>query len=195
MKKIKNFLSHIFIDGLSGMALGLFSTLIIGTILQQIGNFIPNNIGTMIYLIGKLAASCTCAGIGVGIAGEAAAGVVAEDPNKFGQTLVLQALPGTQGIYGLLIAFLILQKIGMLGGAPADLTWMQGLYLLACGIPIGVVGIFSAIAQGKTAAAGIMLIAKRPGELAKGMVYAAMVETYAVLALLVSFLMYNAISL
>ena len=60
---------------------------------------------------------------------------------------------------------------------------------------IGVVGIFSAIAQGKTAAAGIMLIAKRPGELAKGMVYAAMVETYAVLALLVSFLMYNAISL
>lgn len=68
MKKIKNFLSHIFIDGLSGMALGLFSTLIIGTILQQIGNFIPNNIGTMIYLIGKLAASCTCAGIGVGIA-------------------------------------------------------------------------------------------------------------------------------
>lgn len=73
-----------------------------------------------------------------------------------------QALPGTQGIYGLLIAFLILQKIGMLGGAPADLTWMQGLYLLACGIPIGVVGIFSAIAQGKTAAAGIMLIAKRP---------------------------------
>ena len=68
MKKIKNFLNHIFIDGLSGMALGLFSTLIIGTILQQIGNFIPNNIGTMIYLIGKLAASCTCAGIGVGIA-------------------------------------------------------------------------------------------------------------------------------
>ena len=132
---------------------------------------------------------------GVGVAGQAAAGVVTEDPDKFAKVLLLQLLPGTQGIYGLLIAFLILQKIGMLGGAPADLTWMQGLYLLACGIPIGVVGIFSAIAQGKTAAAGIMLIAKRPGELAKGMVYAAMVETYAVLALLVSFLMYNAISL
>lgn len=149
--------------------------------------------------LGGAALASLFAGIGsakgVGIAGEAAAGVVSEDPNKFGQVLLLQALPGTQGIYGLLIAFLILQKIGMLGGAPADLTWMQGLYLLACGIPIGVVGIFSAIAQGKTAAAGIMLIAKRPGELAKGMVYAAMVETYAVLALLVSFLMYNAISL
>ena len=134
------------------------------------------NLGLALAVIGAAIAACAGvgSGIGVGIAGEAAAGV---------------------GIYGLLIAFLILQKIGMLGGAPADLTWMQGLYLLACGIPIGVVGIFSAIAQGKTAAAGIMLIAKRPGELAKGMVYAAMVETYAVLALLVSFLMYNAISL
>ena len=131
--------------------------------------------------------------IGVGVAGQAASGVVTEDPNKFAKVLIMQLLPGTQGIYGLLIAFLILQKIGMLGGAPADLTWMQGLYLLACGIPIGVVGIFSAIAQGKTAAAGIMLIAKRPGELAKGMVYAAMVETYAILALLISILAVTAI--
>ena len=141
------------------------------------------SLGLALAVIGAAIAACAGvgSGIGVGIAGEAAAGVVAEDPNKFGQTLVL--------------AFLILQKIGMLGGSPADITWMQGLYLLACGIPIGVVGIFSAIAQGKAAAAGIMLIAKRPGELAKGMVYAAMVETYAVLALLVSFLMYNAIAL
>ena len=102
------------------------------------------NLGLALAVIGAAIAACAGvgSGIGVGIAGEAAAGVVAEDPNKFGQTLVLQALPGTQGIYGLLIAFLILQKIGMLGGAPADLTWMQGLYLLACGIPIGVVGIF-----------------------------------------------------
>ena len=53
--------------------------------------------------------------LGVGVAGQAAAGVVAEDPKKFGQTLVLQALPGTQGIYGLLIAFLILVKTGVTG--------------------------------------------------------------------------------
>ena len=81
------------------------------------------NLGLALAVIGAAIAACAGvgSGIGVGIAGEAAAGVVAEDPNKFGQTLVLQALPGTQGIYGLLIAFLILQKIGMLGGAPADL--------------------------------------------------------------------------
>ena len=128
--------------------------------------------------------------LGVGVAGEAANGVVAEDPNKFGQTLVLQALPGTQGIYGLLIAFLILVKTGVMGGDPLDLSMQQGLYFLFAGIPIGVVGIWSGWAQGKASAAGIMLIAKRPSELAKGIIYAAMVETYAILALLVSFLMW-----
>lgn len=141
------------------------------------------------------AAVAACAGIGsalgVGVAGQAAAGVMAEDPKKFGQTLVLQALPGTQGIYGLLIAFLILMKVGLLGGtAMEDLTIAQGVYLLFTGVPIGLVGIWSGYAQGKASAAGIMLIAKRPSELAKGIIYAAMVETYAILALLVSILMW-----
>lgn len=68
MKKIKNYLNHIFIDGLSGMSIGLFATLIIGTILQQIGNLFGGNLGATIYLIGKVAASATCAGIGVGVA-------------------------------------------------------------------------------------------------------------------------------
>ena len=133
--------------------------------------------------------------IGIGIAGEAAAGVVSEDPNKFGQVLVLQALPGTQGIYGLLIAFIILLKVGFLGGdGMVDITVSQGAYILASAAPIGLVGIFSAIAQGKAAAAGIMLVGKKPSELAKGMIFAAMVETYAVLALLISFLMINSIT-
>ena len=54
--------------------------------------------------------------LGVAVAGEAAAGVMSEDPDKFGNVLVLQAIPGTQGIYGLLIAFIILLKIGAVGG-------------------------------------------------------------------------------
>lgn len=153
--------------------------------------------GNFLAILGASLAALAGIGsaMGVGIAGEAAAGVVSEDPDKFGQTLVLQALPGTQGIYGLLIAFIIMLKIGLLGGTMVSITVQQGLYLLAASVPIGLVGIFSAIAQGKTAAAGIMMIAKRPEELAKGMVYAAMVETYAVLALLVSFLMINSIVL
>lgn len=135
-------------------------------------------------------------GIGVGVAGEAAAGVVSEDPKKFCKVLLLQALPGTQGIYGLLIAFIILVKIGLLGGdGMVDLTVAQGASIFAAAIPIGLVGIFSGIAQGKAAAAGIMLVGKNPSELSKGMLFAAMVETYAVLALLISFLMLNSIQL
>ncbi|WP_130862947.1 V-type ATP synthase subunit K [Bacilliculturomica massiliensis] len=160
----------------------------------EVANLIFNG-NTLAYLGIAIAA---IAGIGsaygVGIAGQAANGVVAEDPGKFGQALLLQALPGTQGIYGLLIAFLIMVKIGALGGDPKDLTIMQGAALMMAGIPIGLVGIFSGIAQGKTAASGIMLISKRPEEIAKGMVYTAMVETYAVLALLISFLMWMSVA-
>ena len=68
MKFIKKYLNHIFIDGLSGMALGLFSTLIMGTILQQIGKLIGGDIGNLTFIIGKVAAACTSAGIGVGVA-------------------------------------------------------------------------------------------------------------------------------
>ncbi len=147
--------------------------------------------GNVFALIGAAIAALAGIGsaIGVGIAGQAAAGVLAEDPKKFGKTLILQAIPGTQGIYGLLMAFLIFIRIGLLGGGMMDLTLSQGLYILASGIPIGAVGIWSGIAQGKAAAAGIMLLGKRSDQMAKGIIYAAMVETYAIFALLISILM------
>ncbi|MFR7990836.1 MAG: V-type ATP synthase subunit K [Anaerovoracaceae bacterium] len=147
--------------------------------------------GSVFALLGAAIAALAGIGsaIGVGIAGQAAAGVLAEDPKKFGKTLILQAIPGTQGIYGLLMAFLIFIRIGLLGGGMIDLTVSQGLYILASGIPIGAVGIWSGIAQGKAAAAGIMLLGKRSDQLAKGIIYAAMVETYAIFALLISILM------
>ncbi|KYO65394.1 MULTISPECIES: V-type ATP synthase subunit K [Thermovenabulum] len=126
---------------------------------------------------------------GVGMVGEAAAGVVTEDPNKFSQTLILQALPGTQGIYGLLTGFVAMQKIGLLGGGLVSLNIYQGLLVFAACLPIAIVGLLSAIAQARAAAAGVGIIAKRPEELAKGITYAAMVETYAVLSLLASILM------
>lgn len=68
MKKIKEILNHVFIDGLTGMAWGLFSTLIIGLILTQIGGFIPNKLGALIVTIGKIASALTGAGIGIGVA-------------------------------------------------------------------------------------------------------------------------------
>jgi V/A-type H+-transporting ATPase subunit K len=132
--------------------------------------------------------------IGVGIAGMASSGVVTEDPNKFGKTLLLQALPGTQGIYGLLIAFLIWSKVGVFGTI-LPVTIEQGLMLLFAGMPIGIVGLISAIYQGKASASSCGIIAKRPEEFGKAMIYPAMVETYAVLSLLASFLMLNGIKL
>ena len=144
--------------------------------------------------IAALFAGCGSA-IGVGIAGQAAAGVVSEDPEKFGNTLILQALPGTQGIYGLLIAFIILLNIGLIGGEVKSLTDAQGMALLYAGLPIGIVGLVSGAYQGKVSAAGIYLCARRPEETGKGIIFAAMVETYAVLALLISFLMINGVAL
>lgn len=148
--------------------------------------------GNTLALIGAAIAALAGIGsaMGVGIAGQAASAVLAEDPKKFGKTLILQALPGTQGIYGLIIAFLIMQKIGLLGGAMLDLSIAQGSYFLAAGIPIGLVGIWSGIAQGKAAAAALQLTSKRPDQMVKGIIYTAMVETYAIFALLVSVLIW-----
>lgn len=130
----------------------------------------------------------TGSAMGCGVAGEAGAGVIAEDPSKFGATLLLQALPGTQGIYGTLMAFLVLNKIGAISGDFVTIDAATGLMLLFSCLPIAIAGWTSGYAQGKTAAAGIVMVGKRPSEAAKGMIYAAMVETYAVLALLISFL-------
>ena len=126
---------------------------------------------------------------GVGLVGEASAGLVAEDPSKFGKALILQALPATQGIYGLITAFLIIFNTGIFGGTIASYSVAQGMYYLVAALPIGVVGYFSAVAQAKVSAAGISLLAKRPKEVGKAIIASAMVETYAILALLVSLLM------
>jgi V/A-type H+-transporting ATPase subunit K len=149
--------------------------------------------GTALALLGAVL-STLLAGIGsargVNIAGEAAAGILTEDPGKFGQTLLLQALPGTQGIYGFIISFLILLKTGMIGGNPAALSVATGFQFFLASLPIAGVGLASGILQGRVSAACMGVIAKRPEEIGKAMMYPAMVETYAVLSLLISFLMW-----
>ena len=149
-----------------------------------------DNIGVVLSLLGAvLAALLAGAGsaVGVGRAGEAAAGVVTEDPSKFGKVLILQLLPGTQGIYGLLIAFITLSQIGILGG-DSNISLAKGiLYFLAC-MPMAIIGYWSALKQSRASIACIGLIAKRPDQLGKAIIFPAMVETYAILALLVSIL-------
>ena len=153
----------------------------------------------IVYALIGIALAVTLAGcgsaIGVKIAGEAAAGVTSVDPSKFSKVLLLQLLPGTQGIYGLLIGFIALSKIGLLGGGAVDVSVANGLLILAACLPIAIVGLISAINQGKTAAASIGIVAKKPEQFGKAMLFPAMVETYAILALLVSILAINGIQL
>ena len=130
---------------------------------------------------------------GVGVAGQAAAGVVTEDPDKFAKVLLLQLLPGTQGIYGLLVAFVALSRYGLLGAGSAELSVATGLMVMAACLPIGVVGLVSARHQGRTSVASIGIVAKKPEQFGKAMLFPAMVETYAILALLVSILAINAL--
>lgn len=146
--------------------------------------------GQFLAVLGAGAAvflSCMGSAKGVGLAGEAAGGLVTEDPGKFGQCLLLQALPGTNGIYGMLTAFVIMTKIGILGGT-ALTSPEAGLLYFAGSLPIAITGYFAAIYQGRVAAVGIGMIAKQPTELSKAIVFTAMIETYCILALLASIL-------
>lgn len=123
---------------------------------------------------------------GTGMAGEAGAGVLSEDPSKFGKVMILQVIPGTQGIYGFVVGFLALMFMGVLDGTAAGMSITEGFrYFVAC-LPIAFGGWISAIAQGKVAVASINLLAKKPNDWAKGMILCITVEFYAILSLLVS---------
>lgn len=152
--------------------------------------FDVNSLGLVFALLGAVLAALMGgigSAVGVGLTGQAAAGVVTEEPSLFGKVLVLQLLPGTQGIYGLLIGFITLTQIGILGGN-ADISMAKGLlYLCAC-LPMAIVGLVSAKWQAKASVASISLVAKKPDQFGKAMIFPAMVETYAVLALLISIL-------
>ncbi len=121
--------------------------------------------------------------VGVGTVGEVAAGLMIEEPEKFGKSLVLQLLPGTQGLYGFVIGLMVLGKLN------AELTVANGIGIFMACLPIAIAGFGSAVAQGRVAAAGITLLAKNEEQSTKGIIYAVMVETYALLAFVVSIML------
>ena len=131
----------------------------------------------------------------VGMAGQTSAGVSTENPEVNSKLMVLQILPGTQGIYGFLIAVIILVNVGALGGNLKAVELMQGLGFIGAIIPVALVGNLSAIHQAKVASAGMLMVGQHPDMSGKAITMTVMVETYAVLALLASFLMVNAIKL
>jgi len=136
-----------------------------------------------------VALSCVGSAKGTGIAGEAGTGLLSEDPSKSGKVMVLQLLPGTQGLYGLVVWFFALIQMGMINGTAGDLTVTQGLQYFAACMPMAIGGLLSAIAQGRVAAGSINILAKKPDDWSKGLILCGIVEFYAILSLLASMLM------
>ena len=154
--------------------------------MENLFSFFVDNGGLIMATFG-MALAVIMPGIGsargVGLVGEAAAGLITEEPEKFGKSLVLQLLPGTQGLYGFVIGLMVFLKLDV----AMDLG--TGFYLFFACLPIAFVGWKSAISQAKTAAAGIAILAKNPEHNTKGIIYSAMVETYALLAFVISLLL------
>ena len=159
---------------------------------MTIGEFFTMYAGPFFGFLGAaLAAGLACVGSakGTGIAGEAGAGLLCEDPSQFSKVMILQVIPGTQGLYGLVVWFFAVFRMGLLDGTAFDMTVQEGLrYFVAC-LPMALGGLFSAIAQGRVAAGSINLLAKKPDDWSKGMVLCITVEFYAILSLLASMLM------
>ena len=149
--------------------------------------YLIENNGGIVFAILGMAIATIFSGIGsakgVGMTGEAAAVLTTEQPEKFGQALILQLLPGTQGLYGFVIAFFILGKMS------PDMGMVDSLAMLGASLPIAFTGLSSGIAQGRVAAAGIQILAKKPEHATKGIIFSAMVETYAILGFVISLML------
>ena len=132
-----------------------------------------------------LTAGLCCIGSakGTGMVGEAASGLVSEDPDKCTKCLILQVLPGTQGLYGFVALFIVLGQVGVLSGSPVAVTVSQGLAFFAACLPIMLGGWLSAVFQGRVAAASIGIVAKHPEASTKGIIFCGIVEFYAILSL------------
>ena len=148
--------------------------------------------GGVVFGILGAALAVLLAGIGsargVQMAGEAAAGLVIDEPEKFGKAMVLQLLPGTQGLYGFVIGLFIMFKLRV------DMSLIEGLYYVMVSLPVGIVGLKSAYYQAKVAVAGINILAKNEEHQTKGIILSVMVETYAILAFAMSFLLLSSVA-
>lgn len=143
------------------------------------------------FLGAALAVGLCCVGSakGTGMVGEAATGLLSQAPEHFSKCLILQVLPGTQGLYGLVVWFFALFTMGAFSGGIVPLTITQGATIFAACIPISLGGLMSAIFQGRVAAASINVVAKKPDDWSKGLILCGIVEFYAILSLLASVLL------
>ena len=143
------------------------------------------------FLGAALAVGLCCIGSakGTGMVGEAATGLLSQAPEHFSKCLILPVLPGTQGLYGLVVWFFALFTMGAFSGGIVPLTVTEGAAIFAACLPIALGGWLSAIFQGRVAAASVNVVAKKPDDWAKGIILCGIVEFYAILSLLASVLL------
>ena len=125
--------------------------------------------------------------IGVGRAGQASSAMLSKQPDKFGSAMILQVMPSTQGLYGFVVGFMVLIKIGALGSM-TPLTDAQGWIIFAYCLPAAFVGLMSAIMQGNVAIGCINLVGKQDKQVGHAMLMLVLVEIFAIFAFVISFL-------
>lgn len=131
-----------------------------------------------------LAVACIGSAIGVTIGGNATIGALKKNPDIFGQSMILVALPSTQGLYGFAAFFLMLNKLKEI----ATLTLSQSLAILVVGIAVGIVGWFSSIRQAQLVGNGIVEMGNGHDVFGKTLILAVFPELYAILAFAAAFL-------
>ncbi len=143
--------------------------------------------GGLVFAALGMATATICGGIGstigVGMTSQAAAGLISEQPEKFGQALILVLLSATQGLYGFVISFMIYLQI------TGDISFQKGLFLFVAALPISITAIANGVWQGRGASAAMQILAKKPVHTTKGIIFVAMMETYAILGFVISFLL------
>lgn len=152
---------------------------------------------TMVILGCALAISIAgiSSAIGLALAGSSAIAVTAEKPNLFGKCLVLQVLPMTQSVYGLLTAILLMMGAGLLGGgSETTIGSLAGMGSVWIGLAVGLTGI-SAINQGMVASSSISAVGRNPDVAARGIIFTVMPETIAIFGLLVGILLMTGLGL
>lgn len=125
--------------------------------------------------------------IGVSRTGQAASALMSKDPSKWGDVMIVQLLPSSQGLYGFVVAFIVFMNAGLIGTF-TPISQSQGLTILALCLPVGLVGLISAIMQGNVICSGIQLMGKQDSQMGHVITMAVFVELFAIFAFLISLL-------
>ncbi|MCL2570559.1 MAG: V-type ATP synthase subunit K [Firmicutes bacterium] len=145
--------------------------------------------GNLIALLGAalaIIATGVASAIGMSWVQRAAAGVVTEDPEKYGKTMILQLIPSSAGLYGFVVGFLVLINVFM--GDGAAYTTSQGLLILIACLPIAIVGVVATIFQAKVCVAGIQMLSKREELSGRAIVMSVFIELFTLFGLIASIL-------